>query len=158
MARVPRRLKSPECSRPSILPANRFLTAEPASSFRITATLSLRVSPPSLPLSLSTSGVLLSRRAWYRVCQNCSGPTVCTYDFNAPGELADPDRRFLVTSKLQAIAEKKRGGSDVSELRRDYGRRNIVDRRCSRANRVVASPMLKRARCKSVRKVRRVTV
>jgi len=27
---------------------------------------------------------------------------------------------------LQAIAEKKRGGSDVSEARRDYGRRNIV--------------------------------
>lgn len=39
LARVPRRLKSPECSRPSVLPANRFLTAEPASSFRITATL-----------------------------------------------------------------------------------------------------------------------
>lgn len=31
-----------------------------------------------------------------------------------------------MTSKLQAIAEKKRGGSDVSEARRDYGRRNIV--------------------------------
>lgn len=50
-----------------------------------------------------------------------------------PANWPDPDRRFLVTSKLQAIAEKKRGGSDVSELRRDYGRRNIVDRRCSRA-------------------------
>lgn len=75
---------------------------------------------------------------------------MCTYDFNAPGELADPDRRFLVTSKLQAIAEKKRGGSDVSELRRDYGRRNIVDRRCSRAN--VLLHRRDAPRCKSRRK------
>lgn len=35
-------------------------------------------------------------------------------------------RISFVTSKLQAIVEKKRGGSDVSEARRDYGRRNIV--------------------------------
>lgn len=53
---------------------------------------------------------------------------VRTYDFNALANWPIPvvARISSVTSKLQAIVEKKRGGSDVSEARRDYGRRNIV--------------------------------
>lgn len=57
---------------------------------------------------------------------------MCTYvyDFNALANwlilILVVARISFVTSKLQAIAEKKRGGSDVSEARRDYGRRNIA--------------------------------
>jgi len=42
--------------------------------------------------------------------------------------------RFLVTSKLQAIVRRKSGGSDVSEPRQDYGRRNIANGAMARAS------------------------
>jgi len=57
--------------------------------------------------------------------------------------------RFLVTSKLQAIARRKSGGSDVSEPRQDYGRRNIAN---------VARERERHARMQIARKVVGATV
>lgn len=82
---MPRRLKSPECvASASVLPANRFLTAELASSsFRITATfLCLSsphwVSPFPLPASFYRAGRgIASAKIAAAAC-------VRTYDFNAP--------------------------------------------------------------------------
>lgn len=109
-----------------------------------------------LALSLSTSGELLSRRAWYRVCQNCSSASVCnvrTTLIRHAGELADPSLpsrslrpwHFPVTSKLQVIAgEKERRKRRVRNCAGDYGRRNIV------ADAAVARERVARnARCRS---------
>lgn len=89
------------------MPANRFLMAKPSSSsssFRITATLLF--SPFSISPSRLASGELLSRRAWYRVCQNCSS-AVCTCDFNAPRNWPIPTVSFPRDVQIAGDREEK---------------------------------------------------
>jgi len=119
------------CCKASVLPANRFL-----GETGIVVVVVVVVSNNSQPSFLPVGSPLPA--SFYRAGRGIASAKIAAAlhiraTLMRRGIGRSRPCRFLVTSKLQAIVSRKSGGSDVSEPRQDYGRRNIANGARARA-------------------------